>query len=43
MVEALNLKTLMDTISNRYEYDEQRVVGIILARYGTKPAQEMVI
>ena len=42
MVEALNLKTMMDTISNRYEYDEHRVVGIILARYGTKPAQEMV-
>ena len=33
MVEALTLHALQSEIQERYEHDEQRVVGIMLARY----------
>ena len=42
MVEALSLIKLKNRIRERYDYDEQRVVGIILARYDIRITKEIV-
>lgn len=42
MVEALSLNELQRKILERYDYDEQRVVGIMLARYDIGIIKEIV-
>ena len=42
MVEALSLNELRNKIQERYDYDEQRVVGIMLARYDIGITKEIV-
>ena len=42
MVEALSLIKLQNRVRERYDYDEQRVVGIILARYDIRITKEIV-
>ena len=42
MVEALTLKELENKIQNRYDYDEQRIVGIMLARYDIGITKEII-
>ena len=42
MVEALTLHALQSEIQERYEHDEQRVVGIMLARYDIGVTSEIV-
>lgn len=42
MVDALNLDSLMTKVKHRYAHNEQRVVGIMLARYDIKPTQELI-
>lgn len=42
MVEALSLNELQNRIRERYDYDEQCVVGIILARYDIRITKEIV-
>lgn len=42
MVQALSLKNLEKEIENRYEYDEHRVVGIMLARYEIPHIKEII-
>ncbi len=42
MVEALTLHALQSKIEERYDHDEQRVVGIMLARYDIGVTNEIV-
>lgn len=42
MVEALSLNELQNKIRERYDHDEQRVVGIMLARYDIGITTEIV-
>ena len=42
MVEALSLNELQNKILERYDHDEQRVVGIMLARYDIGITKEIV-
>ena len=42
MVEALSLKELQNKVRERYDHDEQRVVGIMLARYDIGVTSEIV-
>ena len=42
MVEALSLSELQNNIRKRYDRDEQRVVGIMLARYDIGITKEIV-
>lgn len=42
MVEALNLNELERRVNKRYDYHEQRVVGIMLARYGLEITKEII-
>lgn len=42
MVEALSLNELQKRLRERYDYDEQRVVGIMLARYDIGITKEIV-
>lgn len=42
MVEALSLDELQNKIRERYDHDEQHVVGIILARYDIGITREIV-
>ena len=42
MVEALSITELRKKINRRYDRDEQRVVGIMLARYNMKLTQKMI-
>ena len=42
MVEALTLHELQSEIEERYDHDEQRVVGIMLARYDIGVTNEIV-
>ncbi len=42
MEEALTLEKLNRKISNKYEYDEKRIVGIIMARYDLKLTQSII-
>lgn len=42
MVEALSLNELQNRIQERYDYDEQRIVGIMLARYDIGITKEIV-
>lgn len=42
MVEALTLEKLLQEVERRYDRDEQRVVGIMMARYDVRVTQEVV-
>lgn len=42
MVEALNFKELQKIIDKKYDYDEQRIIGIMLARYDIKITQDII-
>lgn len=42
MVDALSLNELQSKIRDRYEHDEQRVVGIMLARYDIGITKDIV-
>lgn len=42
MVDALSLNELQVKVQERYDYDEQRVVGIMLARYDIGITKEIV-
>ena len=42
MVTALTLDGLYSKISSRYDHDEQRVVGIMLARYDIHISEEII-
>ena len=42
MVEALSFNGLQNMVRKRYDHDEQRVVGIMLARYDMGIAREIV-
>lgn len=42
MVEALTLAKLREQISERYRYDEQRIVGIMLARYDLSVTKSII-
>lgn len=42
MVEALTLAKLQEQVSKRYGYDEQRVVGIMMARYDLGVTKEII-
>ncbi len=42
MIQALSLKELKEKVHSRYPYDEQRIVGIMLARYGIQATQEII-
>lgn len=42
MVTALNFDLLKKKIEERYDCDERRIVGIIIARYGTELTEKVV-
>lgn len=42
MVEALTLAKLHEQVRERYDYDERRVVGIMMARYDLGSTKEIV-
>ena len=42
MVEALNLNELKRKVQERYDRDEQRVVGIMMARYGIEITRKII-
>ena len=42
MEEALSLESLINRVNSKYEKDEQRVVGIMLARYDLKVTRTLV-
>lgn len=42
MVEALTLEKLQQQVQDRYDYDEERVVGIMLARYGLSITERII-
>lgn len=42
MVEALTLAKLREQVSERYDHDERRVVGIMIARYDLGATKEIV-
>lgn len=42
MVEALSLNELQNKIRERYDYDERRIVGIMLARYSIGISKEIL-
>ena len=39
MIEALNFTRLQEEVRDRYEYNEQCIVGIIFARYDLQHVQ----
>lgn len=42
MIEALNFKRLQEEVHDRYEYNEQCIVGIIFARYDLQHVQRII-
>lgn len=40
MIEALNFTRLQEEVRDRYEYNEQCIVGIIFARYDLQHVPE---
>ena len=42
MEEALSLQKLNQKVSYKYDYDEKRIVGIVLARYDLPLTQSIV-
>lgn len=42
MEEALSLERLKQKVSQKYDYDEKRIVGIIFARYDLPLTQEII-
>ncbi len=42
MESALNIKSLNEKISKKYDFDEKRIVGIILARYDLPIVQSII-
>ena len=42
MIKALSLHDIFCTVANRYEKDEQRIIGIMLARYNIQAVREMI-
>ncbi|GAA0741271.1 hypothetical protein [Clostridium oceanicum] len=42
MEVALSIDLLKENVRKKYDYDERRIVGIILARYGTRMAKNLV-
>lgn len=42
MVEALSFERLNDKVSEKYDFDEKRIVGIMLARYDLPIAQSII-
>jgi len=42
MIKALSLHDIFCNVANRYEKDEQRIIGIMLARYNIQAVKEMI-
>ena len=42
MIEALNFTRLQEEVRDRYEYNEQCIVGIIFARYDLQHVQRII-
>lgn len=42
MIPALSIDEICERVKDRYDYDESRIVGIMLARYNTQLSKQII-